>query len=256
MSHTATNWALRQKGLKPATKIVLINLADRHNPDHGCFPSKKKLAEDCEMSERSVADHINILVDAGLVQVQKASNSPSGQFASNRYILGFESDFCRGQDLPSAEFAVGKNSTPPSAEFAVDRRQNLPTNPVIEPRKGTSKAEGPQFSEFWSRWPAKVAKKDAEKAWKKLKPDERAEAFAKCVEWYRAWRSRHPDASTIYPATFLNGRRWQDEDNQPSASKQYPAGQKPHWLVMKEREDGRAANDAERIERYRRMGRP
>ena len=35
MSHKATVWAIQQRGLKPATKIVLWFLCDRHNPDFG-----------------------------------------------------------------------------------------------------------------------------------------------------------------------------------------------------------------------------
>ena len=48
MSHAATNWAIQQRGLKPATKIVLWHLCDRHNPDFGCFPTQARLAEDYE----------------------------------------------------------------------------------------------------------------------------------------------------------------------------------------------------------------
>ena len=40
MSHKATVWAIQQRGLKPATKIVLWFLCDRHNPDFGCFPTQ------------------------------------------------------------------------------------------------------------------------------------------------------------------------------------------------------------------------
>ena len=48
MSHFATNWAILQRGLKPATKIVLWHLCDRHNPDFGCFPTQARLAADCD----------------------------------------------------------------------------------------------------------------------------------------------------------------------------------------------------------------
>ena len=44
MSQAATNWAIQQRGLKPATKIVLWFLCDRHNPDFGCFPTQARLA--------------------------------------------------------------------------------------------------------------------------------------------------------------------------------------------------------------------
>ena len=53
MSHAATNWAIQQRGLKPATKIVLWHLCDRHNPDFGCFPTQVRLAEDAEMPVRA-----------------------------------------------------------------------------------------------------------------------------------------------------------------------------------------------------------
>ena len=49
MSHAATNWAIQQRGLKPATKIVLWFLCDRHNPDFGCFPTQARLAEDARI---------------------------------------------------------------------------------------------------------------------------------------------------------------------------------------------------------------
>lgn len=138
MSHEATNWAFKQRGLKPAAKIVLLALADRHNPDMGCFPSKKTIAEDCELSERSVYDQIKLLEEMGLVFIEPEQKVIRGQYASNRYILGFELDF-PSQNLPSAKSAVGRIQQEPSANSAVGRRQNLPTNPVNEPCKRTSK---------------------------------------------------------------------------------------------------------------------
>ena len=50
MSHRATNWAIQQRGLAPATKLVLWHLCDRHNPDYGRFPSQDQLAADAEIS--------------------------------------------------------------------------------------------------------------------------------------------------------------------------------------------------------------
>lgn len=135
MSHEATNWAFRQKGLKPATRIVLLMLADRHNPDFGCFPSKKRLSADCEMSVRSVFNHIKILEQAGLVQVVTGGMCGEGRFASNRYVLGFEPEFDAGKNCPQAKFADGKSCLSPQAKFADDRGQNLPNNPVSEPSK-------------------------------------------------------------------------------------------------------------------------
>jgi len=131
MSHNATNWAIKQRGISPAAKLVLWHLADRFHPDHGCFPSKDRLAEDCEMSVRSVFNQIEKLVAAGLVIVlQNSGKSSDGKFYSNSYILGCDPLFEQHITKPSAKFADGKNTSLPSANSGKNRRQNLPTNPV------------------------------------------------------------------------------------------------------------------------------
>ena len=66
MSAIALIWAANVRGLKPATKIVLIQLSERHNKDTGlCNPSIKTLAEDCEMDRTTVMRHIDILEGLG-----------------------------------------------------------------------------------------------------------------------------------------------------------------------------------------------
>ena len=133
MSHTATSWAIKQRGIKPAAKIVLFHLADRHNPDYGCFPSHKTLAYDCEMSERSVRNQLATLETDGLIQRHRRLK-PDGTYASTRYILGFEN--C---DIlaPTANFANGRNASHPTANSGMIQRQILPTieKAVSEPVK-------------------------------------------------------------------------------------------------------------------------
>jgi biotin operon repressor len=138
LSHEATNWAIKQKGLKAATKVVLLALADCHNPHYGCFPSKKTLADDCEMSERTVYTHIKTLETAGLITTSSNFDRSKGQFASTRYMLAFEQDF-RRKELPSEDSAVGNLQHLPSAKIADCRRQKLPNNPVSKPCNETSK---------------------------------------------------------------------------------------------------------------------
>jgi len=92
MSHAATNWAIRQKGLKPATKLVLWHLCDRHNPDHGCFPTQTKLAADCEMSRSSLNEHLDKLEASGLIRRVRSIDGSTRQQRPTRYILAFEGD--------------------------------------------------------------------------------------------------------------------------------------------------------------------
>lgn len=143
MSHDATNWAIKQRGLKPSAKVVLWHLCDRYHPDQGCFPSLDTLADDCEMSRRSVQDQIEILVAAGLVTVEKMPRD-GGRLPKNRYRFAFEKNSeSLGQNLPKAKSALGKETTPPLAKSDKNLGQNLPTNPVRGTSNGTSKAPDP-----------------------------------------------------------------------------------------------------------------
>lgn len=207
MSHDATNWAIKQRGLKPAAKVVLWHLCDRYNPDYGCFPSQKTLAHDCEMSERSVRDQLATLEKAGLIR-KEHRKSRHGTFDSDRYLLAFEEGFDQRQNLPAAKSANGKNACEPAANSRIHQRQNLPPNPVRVTNNKTSKIE---FDAFWDIWPNKVSKAAALKAWRKLSLDDRRTVLAETPDWFRRWRLANPQASPIHAATFLNNRRWEDE---------------------------------------------
>lgn len=144
MSHDATNWAIKQRGLKPAAKVVLWHLCDRYHPDHGCFPSLDTLADDCEMSRRSVQDQIDILVEKGLVSVEKMPRN-KGKMPRNRYVFPFEqAQNSLGQNLPLAKSALGKEDHSPLANSRNHLGQNLPTNPVREPLSEAVSARLPE----------------------------------------------------------------------------------------------------------------
>jgi hypothetical protein len=90
MSHEATNWAIKQRGLKPTTKIVLWHLCDRFNPDYGCFPSQARLAHDCEISRSTLNEHLGQLEAGGLLRRVPRIDPVTKRQLPTRYILGFE----------------------------------------------------------------------------------------------------------------------------------------------------------------------
>jgi hypothetical protein len=135
MSHKATNWAFQQRGLKPATWRVLAMLADRHNPDNGCFPSQQQVAIDAEMSVSSLNDHLAKLEETGLIRRVRRINSDTRKQMSTRYILGFEPDF--PQD-PTPKIGDG-NRPKPSPKNGDSRLRNSETNPVREPVNTTQR---------------------------------------------------------------------------------------------------------------------
>lgn len=74
--------------------------------------------------------------------------------------------------------------------------------------------DSPSFDEFWSEYPRKTGKGDAEKAWRKIKPSrDLANLITKniqtrlaCGDWSLERKQYIP-----HPGTYLNGKRWEDE---------------------------------------------
>lgn len=136
MSHKATNWAVTVRGIPPASKIVLWHLADRHNKDTGqCNPSQDRLAHDCEMSRRSVNNHLDRLESAGLIKRVRSVNPITRRQENTGYILCFDVSKAQEPCADIAHGAVCKSGEKPCAKSGKSRVQNLHTNPVKEPVK-------------------------------------------------------------------------------------------------------------------------
>jgi hypothetical protein len=69
-----------------------------------------------------------------------------------------------------------------------------------------------EFLEWYELYPKKVARKDAEKAWNKLSDQEQEEALEALPNHNKYWELKNTDKEYIpYPASWLNGFRFQDE---------------------------------------------
>lgn len=160
MSHKATVWAIQQRGLKPATKIVLWFLCDRHNPDFGCFPTQARLADDAEMSISALNDHLAKLEALRLIHRVRTHDPRTHKRQATRYILGFEDGFPQEptpetgdgisgtddeqDDAPtpdSGDGAISGFSPKPSPDFAQSHLRNPETNLVREPLREPVKEE-------------------------------------------------------------------------------------------------------------------
>jgi len=166
MSHKATVWAIQQRGLKPATKIVLWFLCDRHNPDFGCFPTQARLADDAEMSISELNDHLAKLEELRLIHRVRVHDPRTHKRQATRYILGFEEGFPqeptpetghgfigteKEQDADptpdSGDRAISGFSPKPSPDFAQSHLLNPETNLVREPLSKPVKEEDAQARE-------------------------------------------------------------------------------------------------------------
>lgn len=97
-----------------------------------------------------------------------------------------------------------------------------------------------RFDEFWKSYPRKENKPNARTAWKKLNPDEALlQTILKAVgdqKQSEGWL-KEKGRFIPHPATWLNGRRWEDEPPEPL----YDAKRGPQTI-----EEARAHNEAEK----------
>ncbi|EOC1278587.1 helix-turn-helix domain-containing protein [Cronobacter turicensis] len=69
----------------PLRKLVLIKLADNASDKGECWPSYQHIADQCEITKRSVMNHISALCEIGLVKKETRIGSKGN--SSNLYIL-------------------------------------------------------------------------------------------------------------------------------------------------------------------------
>ena len=105
----------------------------------------------------------------------------------------------------------------------------------IENKKKSYDADG--FAAFWAAYPKKAGKADALKAWNKLAPDVvLQEQMGKALEVQKQSQQWRKDGGQYIPmpATWLNGRRWEDEAPQTQGEQQKKATEEVNARIFEE----------------------
>ena len=205
MSHYMTALAMKQQGLKPATKIVLYWLADHHNGETGkCFPSLARLCKVTEMGKTALVGHLDTLEKLGLIERLRKYDD-NGAFKSTDYVLTLKDDtLVRNTDNPCSDF------TPPLVRNA---NTNLVSNNLGSKPYTSSKDDEVNyyFDQLWEMYPRKVGKGQARKAYV---------TASKKIDFFDLLPKLEAYVSTLdgkdkqympHLATWLNGERWADE---------------------------------------------
>ena len=224
MSNEAINWAYRQDGLSCGAKFVLVALADFADHEWSCFPSQERLASMTGQSVRTVHTHLKTLTELGYV-TREPRRGASGQRASDRYYLqpaNLSGRVPNRQNTVEPTGNIGANQPAILAEEPLENPQENPSAPpgadtlmALDPtqpaKKGTTNPQlDAEFeANFWTRYPRRIAKADARKAYRAARKIASLTAIMSALE--RLIRS-HPDEQfTPYPATWLRREPWADE---------------------------------------------
>lgn len=237
--------AMKIKVGNPLRKLVLLKLADNASDLGECWPSYQHIADQCEISKRSVMNHIEALCECGLIK-KELRTGPKGN-SSNVYQLNLRSagDSPGGsanRSLPGAGDSLpGAGDSPGGSAGAAPRISHSfePVNePVNEPIKHTGasaiasatarSAKQDYSSEFetaWQAYPKRAggnSKAAAFKAWNaRLKDGVKPEVMLAGVKRYAAYARATGSAGTQYvkqAASFFGPDRHFEESWQaPSA---------------------------------------
>ena len=68
------------------------------------------------------------------------------------------------------------------------------------------------FYDFWQNYPRRVGKKQAQRLWNKLTPQEHVQIMCGLELWKQTYQWQSAGGTYIpYASTFLHQRRWEDE---------------------------------------------
>ena len=237
--------AMKIKVGNPLRKLVLLKLADNASDLGECWPSYQHIADQCEISKRSVMNHIEALCECGLIK-KELRTGPKGN-SSNVYQLNLRSagDSPGGsanRSLPGATDSLpGAGDSPGGSAGAAPRISHSfePVNePVNEPIKHTGASAtasaparsakqdySPEFETAWQAYPKRAggnSKSGAFKAWKaRLKDGVNPEDMLAGVKRYAAYARATGSVGTQYvkqAASFFGPDRHFEESWQaPSA---------------------------------------
>lgn len=189
--------AFKIKVGNPLRKLVLIKLADNASDIGECWPSLQYIADQCEISRRSVIIHIDALCDAGLL-LKQTRTGPKGN-SSNLYRLtlsgaGDSLGGSAGYSLRSAAHSPGGAIDSLGGSAGAAPRISHSFEPINEPVNEPLKPVGAQAG---ASTPAKSSKveysSEFENAWKAYPARQGSNPKSKA---YQAWNARLRDGVT------------------------------------------------------------
>ena len=215
--------------LRPNAKLLYGELSALAQAEGYCWAWNAHLAEALGISKRTVEDLIKQLKDRGHIQLEVERDPESLEVLRRKiWICGPP-----GSSVPPPPENGGrvpvKSGGPPRENGGENNTSNNKLeDPPYNPPKGGApvrrrkQSNGPKkapdwkperFAAFWAAYPRGESKQAAIRAWDKLQPDEKLLVeMARGLQRALASESWQKGIGIPYASTWLNNRRWEDED--------------------------------------------
>lgn len=209
---------MQDRNLHIAAKAIYAYLASFAGAASCCYPSRGKICSDLGISSDTFSKYLKQLTDCGYLTVTQEKEH--GRFAHNVYTL---------PDMVVPCPIV--SDTEDSGHGEMVCKSNSSKSNKNKKKNSTTKSSASGFDDFWAVYPKKKAKEAAKKAWAKIMPDEElrsvilkaVQAQTNNPDWKKAGGQYIP-----YPATWLNNRRWEDDEPEERKPEEWTPGQNPY----------------------------
>lgn len=170
------------------------------------YASNQKLADSFGVSKQAIINAVNKLESRGYIIRTRGKNGKTITLTSKETLL-------------LGEVATSQETLPqPVKKLYKSSKETLPNSKYIEKIKEkdarNNKPKLEKFNTFWTAYPKKVSKQSAQKAFAKINPDDdlMETILSAVASQSQSEQWTKDDGKFIpYPATWLNGRRWEDE---------------------------------------------
>jgi len=188
--------------------LVMLALADFADDRGRCWPSIATIARRARMTPRSAQRILRKLEADGSVEI----STGSARSGCNQYKINTDTETPRHSVTPDARVTPTPDTrvTPPLTPVSPEPSLNH----QLEPSEDISCANG-GFAEFWERYPRRIGKAAARKAYAKAMNLAQHDDIMFGLSQQMASLTAREAQYIPHPATWLNQERWNDDAEQP-----------------------------------------
>lgn len=174
------------------------------------------LAVKANTTRYEVRKCLDNLQEVGYLE-REQSHDPGGKFSGNVYVLQDEPPTvvpnCRNGENRQLDLPLLVNLTQQKKDLNKGQKEKAPIPP--------EGADGQEqlFDRFWKAYPRHEGKEPARRAWRRLKPNiQLCHIMSAALERQKTYENWQRDGGRYIPmpATWLNQRRWEDEQPRPA----------------------------------------
>lgn len=235
-------WVWEHGPADQSARFVLLALADFANDEGECWPSLAGIAAKVCMTDRGVRKVLRKLEDDGWVTTEIGG----GRRACNIYRIARNPEPRSAFVPPKTRNHVPPGTTFPRNQSAETRNQGAqnpehgsaePSLTIIEPSEEKKDTLADEFEAAWRRYPRRVGKGAAEKAWRSARRKAALEAIAGPLAAFIAAVEGGEQRFIPHLATWLNQRRWEDDPGHAANRPRTSADDLDHLSAIRSTDD-------------------